>query len=69
MFVLPSVFSGPAVTKGRFPLVTVELTQARADPAPAREAWGPTGPGCWQGGHPAPGVSGSCLPSTSVPQA
>ena len=33
MFVLPSVFSQPAVTKGRFPLVTVELTPARADPA------------------------------------
>lgn len=38
MFVLPAVFSWPVVTKGCFPLVTVELTQARADPAPAREA-------------------------------
>lgn len=52
MFVLPSVLSRPAVTKGRFPLVTGELTRARADPAPVREAWGPAGPGHWHGGHP-----------------
>lgn len=55
MFVLPSVFSWPAVTKGRFPLVTAELTQARADPARAREAWGPAGPGHWQGDTLLPG--------------
>lgn len=35
LFVLPSVFSRPVVTKGRFPLVTAELAQARADLAPA----------------------------------
>lgn len=55
MFVLPSVFSWPVVTKGRFPLVTAELTQARADPARAREAWGPAGPGHWQGDTLLPG--------------
>lgn len=50
MFALPSVFPRPAVTKGRFPLVTAELTQARAaQPQPRR-------PGHRQGGPPAPGV-------------
>lgn len=59
MFVLPSVFSGPVVTKGRFPLVTAELTQARADPAPAKEAWGTR-----QG--PATGRQGALLPGRRV---
>lgn len=62
MFALPSVFSWPAVTKGRFPLVTAELTQARADPAPAREARPPAGraPCSWG--------AGCCLhPSRSTP--
>lgn len=40
MFVLPSVFPGPVVTKGRFPSVTAELSQARVPLAPVREAWG-----------------------------
>ena len=44
MFVLPSVFSQPAVTKGRFPLVTVELTLARADPAGRGRPGDPQGP-------------------------
>lgn len=44
MFVLPSVFSQPAVTKGRFPLVTVELTPARADPAGRGRPGDPQGP-------------------------
>ena len=44
MFVLPSVFSRPAVTKGRFPLVTVELTPARADPARRGRPGDPQGP-------------------------
>lgn len=68
MFVWPSVFSRPVVTKGRFPLVTVELTQARADPAPAKEAWGTHGPGCWQGGHPAPRAPGAAFPPQFYPQ-
>ena len=44
MFVLPSVFSQPVVTKGRFPLVTVELTLARADPAGRGRPGDPQGP-------------------------
>lgn len=40
MFVLPSVFPGPVVTKGHFPSVTAELSQARVPLAPVREAWG-----------------------------
>ena len=68
MFVWPSVFSRLVVTKGRFPLVTVGLTQARADPAPAREAWGTRGPGCWQGGHPAPGAPGAASTPHFYPQ-
>lgn len=68
MFVLPSVFSRLLVTKGRFPLVTVELTQARADPAPAREAPGTRGPGRWQGGHPTPGAPGAASTPQFCPQ-
>lgn len=60
LFVLPSVFSRPVVTKGRFPLVTAELAQARADLAPAEEAWGTRRPGHWQGGS---------LPSSDLPPA
>ena len=44
MFVLPSVFSRPAGPQGRCPLVTVELTPARADPAGRGRPGDPQGP-------------------------
>lgn len=52
----------PVVTKGRFPLVTVELTLARTDPGKLRH--GRPGKPVWQphsGGY--PGLSSPVLPS------
>lgn len=77
MFVLPSVFPGPVVTKGRFPSVTAELSQARVHLAPVREAWGTlqgpaTGRGpCPQGARllPLPCLGTCGLVSWHFPQA
>lgn len=66
-FVMPSVFSWPVVTKGCFPFVTVALTQARANPAPAREAWGTRqGPATDKEGTPPLGCR-CCLHSSQFP--